>query len=398
MSGAIDVIIIGAGASGLMCALTAGERGRKVLVLDHSDKIGAKILMSGGRRCNFTNLFIEPEYYLSANPHFCKSALKRFTQWDFITMVESHGIQYHEREHGQLFCDDSARNILDMLLAECDQAGVTIQNRCTISTITKPEDASPFHLTTNRGHFEAQSLVIATGGLSIPTMGYHGFGHEIALQFGMQIVPLKAGLVPFMFSDRYKAVFERLSGLALEATLTTEQQSFTENILFTHRGLSGPAVLQLSNYWQPGDSIKVNLLPNINLEQRLLTAKQEHPKRQLNNQLTQQLAKNLVQELERIFWPTWANKPMAEIPDAILSEIAENLQNWRLKPSATEGYRTAEVTIGGVDTEQLSSKTMQSTTQQGLYFIGEVVDIAGYLGGFNFQWAWSSGYAAGQYV
>ncbi len=395
-----DVIIVGAGASGLMCALTAGQRGRKVLVLDRSDKIGAKILMSGGGRCNFTNLFVEPECYLSANPHFCKSALKRFTQWDFIAMVERDGIRYHEREHGQLFCNNSARDILNMLLAACEQAEVTIQSCCKITAITASKnEATTFTLATDKGSFKSKSLVIATGGLSIPTMGYSGFGYEVAKQFGMQIIPPKAGLVPFIFSDQYKAVFERLSGLALEATLSLDDHHcFTENILFTHRGLSGPAVLQLSNYWQPGDCIEVNLLPNTDSAQWLLSAKQDHPKKQLGNLLTQKLAKSLVLELEKRFWPAWANSPMAEISNSVLTEIANNLQQWQLKPSGTEGYRTAEVTLGGVDTQQLSSKTMESSTQAGLYFIGEVVDVAGYLGGFNFQWAWSSGYAAAQFI
>ncbi len=394
-----DAIIVGGGASGLMCALTAGQRGRKVLVLDHSDKIGAKILLSGGGRCNFTNLFIEPECYLSANPHFCKSALKRFTQWDFIAMIEKHGISYHEREHGQLFCDESARDILNMLLTECEQAGVTIQSRCEITAITTSEHkTTAFQVTTNKGCFNSQSLVISTGGLSIPTMGYSGFGYAVAKQFGMQIIPLKAGLVPFMFSDQYKAIFERLSGLALEATLSLGNHSFTENILFTHRGLSGPAVLQLSNYWQPGDSIAINLLPNNNPEQWLLSAKQGHSKKQLSNLLLQKLPKSLVLELEKLFWPTWANRPMTDIPDTVLIDTANNLQHWKLKPSGTEGYRTAEVTLGGIDTQQLSSKTMESTTQPGLYFIGEVVDVTGYLGGFNFQWAWSSGYTAAQFI
>jgi len=394
-----DVIIIGAGASGLMCALTAGQRGRKVLVLEHSDKIGAKILISGGGRCNFTNLFVEPDCYLSANPHFCKSALKRFTQWDFIAMMDRHGISYHEREHGQLFCDDSAYDLLKMLLSECEEAGVTIQNGCKVTGISNLKEGRPsFQLTTNKGSFEAESLVIATGGLSFPKLGYSGFGHQVAEQFGMAIVPLKAGLVPFMFSDQYKQVFEKLSGLALEVTLTTAAHSFTENILFTHRGLSGPVVLQLSNYWRPSDVIYINLLPRCALEQKLLSDKQQHPKKELNNILIQLLAKSLVLELEPLFWPIWGDKPMAEIPDSALIEIANNLQNWKVKPSGTEGYRTAEVTLGGVDTQQLSSKTMQSTTQVGLYFIGEVVDVTGHLGGFNFQWAWSSGYAAGQHV
>ncbi len=394
-----DAIIIGAGASGLMCALTAGQRGRKVLLIDHSDQIGRKILISGGGRCNFTNRNVGPENYLSANPHFCISALKRFTQWDFIAMMEKHGISYHERQHGQLFCDDSAQDILKMLLTESEEAGVTIQSSCKITSISgREKEKQPFQLTTNRGHFKAESLVIATGGLSFPKLGYSRFGHEVARQFGMVTVPLKAGLVPFMFSDQYKQVFEKLSGLALEVTLTTEERSFTENILFTHRGLSGPVVLQISNYWHPGNSIYINLLPHCKLEQKLLSDKQQHPKRELNNRLFQLLAKNLVLELEALFWPTWGDKPIAEIPDSVLVEIAGHLQNWKVKPSGTEGYRTAEITLGGVDTQQLSSKTMQSTTQPGLYFIGEVVDVTGHLGGFNFQWAWSSGYAAGQSV
>jgi len=314
-------------------------------------------------------------------------------------MVEKYGISYHERDHGQLFCDNSARDILNMLLAECEQAGVTIQSRCKITAITTSKNRiTTFTLATNKGDFKSKSLVISTGGLSIPTMGYSGFGYEVAKQFGMQIIPLKAGLVPFMFSDQYKAVFERLSGLALKATLSLGNYSFTENILFTHRGLSGPAVLQLSNYWQPGDSIEINLLPNTDSEQWLLSAKQECTKKQLSNLLIQRVPKNLVLELGKLFWPAWANRPIAEIPNTVLVKIANNLQQWKLKPSGTEGYRTAEVTLGGVDTQQLSSKTMESTTQPGLYFIGEVVDVAGYLGGFNFQWAWSSGYAAAQFV
>ncbi len=390
-----DAIIIGAGASGLMCALTAGQRGRKVLLLDHSDQIGRKILISGGGRCNFTNCNVGPENYLSANPHFCKSALKRFTQWDFIAMMEKHGIRYHERAHGELFCNDTARDILKMLITECDEAGVTTLNSCKITAISGEQ---PFQLNTSKGAFSTESLVIATGGLSFPKLGYSGFGHAIAKQFGMAIVPLKAGLVPFMFSDQYKEIFEALSGLALEVTLSTEEQSFTENILFTHRGLSGPAVLQLSNYWQPGDSITINLLPHHDLAQQLLSDKEQHPKRELNSTLTSLLAKKLVLALEPLFWPNESGKPMAEIPDSALLKIANHLHNWRVKPSGTEGYRTAEVTVGGVDTQQLSSKTMQSTTQPGLYFIGEVIDVTGQLGGFNFQWAWSSGYAAGQYV
>ncbi|HCT41411.1 MAG TPA: aminoacetone oxidase family FAD-binding enzyme [Moraxellaceae bacterium] len=401
-----DVIIIGGGASGLMCALTAGQRGRSVLVLDASNKIGKKILMSGGGRCNFTNLFVEPGNFLSANPHFCISALDRYTQWDFIALVERHRIPYHERKHGQLFCDDSAKDILDMLVAECDKAQVRIQTHCEINTVTPlakkgavaSGSDSRFSLHTSKGEFSAHSLVVATGGLSIPTMGASGIGYDIARQFGLRVMPTRAGLVPFMFSDSFKSVSERLSGLAVDVVLSTEQQAFSENVLFTHRGLSGPAALQLSNYWQVGEAIAMDLLPGTDLPQWLRQQKKDHPKSLLRTLLTPFLAKSLVQELQTLFWLPWAETAMAEIPDAALLAIAEGLGHWSFKPSGTEGYRTAEVTLGGVDTQQLSSKTMECKMQPGLYFIGEVVDVTGHLGGFNFQWAWSSGNAAGQYV
>lgn len=396
-----DVIIIGGGASGLMCALTAGQRGRRVLVLDGSNKIGKKILMSGGGRCNFTNLFIEPDCFLSANPHFCISALDRYTQWDFIALVEKHRIPYHERKHGQLFCNDSAKDILDMLVAECEKAGVRIQTHCEMKAVQALGDARAsqrFSLQTGKGEFSAHSLVVATGGLSIPTMGASGIGYDIARQFGLQVLPTRAGLVPFMFSDSFKSVSERLSGLAVDVVLSTGQQAFSENVLFTHRGLSGPAALQLSNYWQVGDAIAMDLLPGVDLVQWLRQQKKDHPKSLLRTLLTPLLAKSLVQELQTLFWPSWAETALAEIPDAALLAIAEGLGQWTLKPSGTEGYRTAEVTLGGVDTQELSSKTMESRKQPGLYFIGEVVDVTGHLGGFNFQWAWSSGNAAGQYV
>ncbi len=396
-----DVIIIGGGASGLMCALTAGQRGRSVLVLDASNKIGKKILMSGGGRCNFTNLFVGPENFLSANPHFCISALDRYTQWDFIALVEKHRIPYHERKHGQLFCDDSAKDILDMLVTECEQAKVRIQTHCEIKTVAATGEADAekrFSVNTGKGDFTARSLVVATGGLSIPTMGASGIGYDIARQFGLQVLPVRAGLVPFMFSDGFKSVSERLSGLAVDVVLGTAQQSFSENVLFTHRGLSGPAALQLSNYWQVGEPIAMDLLPETDLPQWLKQQKKDHPKSLLRTLLTPLLAKSLVQELQTIFWQQWAETAMAEIPDAVLLTIAEGLGHWTLKPSGTEGYRTAEVTLGGVDTQELSSRTMESKTQPGLYFIGEVVDVTGHLGGFNFQWAWSSGNAAGQFV
>jgi predicted Rossmann fold flavoprotein len=395
-----DVVIIGGGASGLMCALTAGQRGRRVLVLDGSNKIGKKILMSGGGRCNFTNLFIEPECFLSANPHFCISALDRYTQWDFIALVEKHRIPYHERKHGELFCNESAKDILAMLVAECEQAKVRVQTHCEIQGVAAAgeDPAQRFVIRTSKGDFGAQSLVVATGGLSIPTMGASGLGYELARQFGHTVLPTRAGLVPFTFSDNFKAVSERLSGLAVDVVLGTDKKAFSEAVLFTHRGLSGPAALQLSNYWQVGEPIAMDLLPGLELASWLKQQKREHPKSLLRTLLAPQLAKSLVQELQTLLWPAWAETAMAEIPDAALLAIADGLGQWRLKPSGTEGYRTAEVTLGGVDTQELSSRTLESKAQPGLYFIGEVVDVTGHLGGFNFQWAWSSGHAAGEVV
>jgi predicted Rossmann fold flavoprotein len=399
-----DVIIIGGGASGLMCALQAGQRGRRVLVLDSSNKVGKKILMSGGGRCNFMNLFVEPEHFLSGNPAFCISALNRYTQWDFMALVEKHGIAWHERKHGQLFCNDSAKDILNMLLAECEQAKVQIRTQCGIEKIENVEGGLPsakkarFRLQTSKGEFSAESLVVATGGLSIPTLGASGFGYDIARQFGHDVLPTRAGLVPFMFSDGFKAVSERLSGLAHEVSISNERHAFTENILFTHRGLSGPAVLQLSNYWLPGESVSVDLFPGEDMQAWLLQQKKQHPKSLLRTLLGERLAKSLMLELQTLHWSAQAETAMAEIPDAVLADIAASLNGWTLKPSGTEGYRTAEVTLGGVATDNISSRTMESRLQPGLYFIGEVLDVTGHLGGFNFQWAWSSGHAAGQFV
>ena len=394
-----DVVVIGGGASGLMCAMAAGQRGRRVLVLDSSNKIGKKILMSGGGRCNFTNYFVEPENFLSANPQFCISALNRYTQWDFIALVEKHRIPYHERLHGQLFCDESAKDILAMLVSECEQVGVQIKTHCEIQQVQAYDALSVrFALTTTQGKFSAESLVVASGGLSIPTLGSSGFGYDLAKQFGHSVLPLRAGLVPFTFSDGLKAVTERLSGLAVPVSLSAADATFTENLLFTHRGLSGPAVLQVSNYWQLGESIRIDLLPGEDIEAWLKEQKRLHAKSLLRTLLSERLAKALVLELQALLWPDWAETPMAAIPDTALAELAQQLQAWTLKPAGTEGYRTAEVTLGGVDTHELSSRTMESKRQAGLYFIGEVVDVTGWLGGYNFQWAWSSGHAAGQFV
>jgi predicted Rossmann fold flavoprotein len=398
-----DVIIIGAGASGLMCGLTAAQRGRTVLVIDSSNKIGKKILMSGGGRCNFTNLYVEPDNFLSKNPHFCKSALNRYTQWDFISLIEKHGIAYEERKHGQLFCLNSAKDILNMLLSECEQNKVTVQSHCKVEKIKPAKNLqdlnfSEFELTSNHGKYKCKSLVIASGALSIPTLGATGYGYEVAEQFGLSVLPRRAGLVPFMFNDTLKLICEKISGVSLNVEVSCNAQSFTEDMLFTHRGLSGPVILQISNYWQPGDEIFINLLPNFDFSKELIALKTAHAKSLLRTLLSNYLPKSLVFELQALFWSDLAERPIGEISNIKLEEIACKLHSWNLKPPATEGYRTAEVTIGGVDTDEISSQTMECKKHKGLYFIGEVVDVTGHLGGFNFQWAWSSGYAAGLFV
>ncbi|MCW8945921.1 MAG: NAD(P)/FAD-dependent oxidoreductase, partial [Sedimenticola sp.] len=317
-----------------------------------------------------------------------------FTQWDFIALVEQYGIAYHEREHGQLFCDESARDILDMLLAECDKAGVSLVKGCVVESISY---SSSYQINTAQGVYQTESLVIATGGLSIPTMGSSGFGYDVARQFGLKVLPQRAGLVPFAFSDRIKGVTERLSGIAIPVSMTSGERTFSEQMLFTHRGLSGPVVLQISNYWQPGESVTIDLLPGVDAIAWLLSLKKVHPKGSLKNLLAKRLPKKLVLELVTLYWAEWGERIIAELPDHQLNQIARLLNGWVLRPAGTEGYRTAEVTLGGVDTDELSSKTLECKRQPGLYFIGEVIDVTGHLGGFNFQWAWSSGYAAGQY-
>ena len=398
-----DVIVLGAGASGLLCAAVAAGRGHSVLVLEKANKVGKKILMSGGGRCNFTNYVVSADNFISGNPHFCKSALKQYSQWDFIAMVERYGIEFEERKHGQLFCVNSARDILDMLLQECQLGGVVVKSSCTVEHVDSlpgPDGRNTYRIVASlpdeqECSMTCQSLVVATGALSIPTLGGSGFGYELARQFSLPLKERRAGLVPFMFSDVMKPICERLSGLAIEVELACGAYSFHENILFTHRGISGPAALQISNYWYPGQELRIDLLPGLDAVSWLLQQKQDHGKSQLKNRLQQLLAKPLVSELLRLWSLDVADKPLAECSDRLLGDIGGMLNCWRVKPSATEGYRTAEVTLGGVDTDAISSKTMEVRGQPGLFFIGEVVDVSGHLGGFNFQWAWSSGYVAG---
>ncbi len=393
-----DVIVLGGGASGLMLASMAAKRGRKVLVLEKANKVGKKILMSGGGKCNFTNLYVEPDNYISHNPHFVISALSRYSNWDFIGMVCDYGIEYEERKHGQLFTLNGAKEILAMLLRECEKAGnVDIRTSCEVKAVNALE-GNGFQVATVQGYFECESLVVASGGLSIPTLGGSGIGYEIAKQFGHHVYPTRAGLVPFTFSDQFKEVTTRLSGNALEATLSNELNAFTEALLFTHRGLSGPSSLQLSNYWNSGESFQINFLPGLDILQWLKDKKQRQPKVLLRTLLSEHMAKSVVIELQNLIWPEDSEIAIGQFSDQRLEQICQQLENFEVKPSGTEGYRTAEVTLGGVDTTEVSSKTMESKKQKGLYFLGEVLDVTGHLGGYNFQWAWASAHAASQFV
>jgi len=391
-----DVIVIGAGAAGLMCAYNAGYRGRDVLVLDNAKKAGRKVLISGGGRCNFTNNNIDTKAFICNNSHFVKSALSRFTAWDFIDLIERHGVAFHERDHGQLFCDDSAKDIVDMLHTECEWAGVKIQLRTDILSIDKDAEGL-FHLTTNQGDYRCKSLVVATGGLSMPKLGATPYGYKVAQQFGLDIVETKAGLVPFTLHKEDKEKYAELSGISLPVRITTaDGTSFQEALLFTHRGLSGPSVLQVSSYWNPGEAISIDLLPDASILTILQSLTESHPNQALKTALSQVLPKRLV----AIFYQDEL------LPDCSLKQLMHKdlaaieilIHQWQVKPNGTEGYRTAEVTLGGVDTDALSSKTMEAKSVSGLYFIGEVVDVSGWLGGYNFQWAWSSGWSAGQFV
>ncbi|WP_263261609.1 NAD(P)/FAD-dependent oxidoreductase [Pseudomonas entomophila] len=387
----LDVIVLGAGAAGLMCAATAAARGRRVLVLDHANKAGKKILMSGGGRCNFTNLYTEPANFLSQNPHFCKSALARYTQWDFIGLVAGYGVPYHEKKLGQLFCDNKASDILGLLLAECERTGAEVRLNTSVQEVATV--AGGYRLLTSGGALNCQSLVVATGGLSIPTLGATGFGYQLARQFGHNVLPTRAGLVPFTITDQLKALCTELSGTSVDCIASCNGQSFRENLLFTHRGLSGPAILQVSSFWAPGDTVSINLLPDHNALDWLQAQQAERPNAELRTVLGDLFTRKMAQLLcEQWF----ESRPMKQYTPPQLQALAAQLSEWQLVPAGTEGYRTAEVTLGGVDTREVSSKTLESLKSPGLYFIGEVLDVTGHLGGFNFQWAWASGHAAGE--
>ncbi|WP_318362610.1 NAD(P)/FAD-dependent oxidoreductase [Enterobacter sp.] len=388
-----DAIVIGAGAAGMFCAAQAGQAGKRVLLLDNGKKPGRKILMSGGGRCNFTNLYVEPAAYLSQNPHFCKSALARYTQWDFIDLVGRHGIAWHEKTLGQLFCDDSAQQIVDMLVAECTAGKVVMRLRTEVLEVARDDDG--YTLTLNGDTVSADKLVIASGGLSMPGLGATPFGYKIAEQFGLKVLPTRAGLVPFTLHKPLLDQLQTLSGVSVPAVIEAEDGTvFRENLLFTHRGLSGPAILQISNYWQPGEFVTINLLPECDPESVLNEQRAGHPNQSLKNTLAMHLPKRLVECLQSL----------GQIPDVTLKQLnprdqqalIETLTRWRVQPNGTEGYRTAEVTLGGVDTHELSSRTMEARNVPGLYFIGEVMDVTGWLGGYNFQWAWASAWACAQ--
>lgn len=383
-----DVIIIGAGAAGLFCAIEAGKRGRKVLVVEHNAQVGRKILISGGGRCNFTNLHTKAENFISQNPHFCKSALSRYTPQDFIELVKKHRIEFYEKKLGQLFCRESARLIVEMLLRECDRAKVSIRTNCSVKSVDKN---GLFEVETTQGKFSSESLVIATGGLSFPKIGATDFGFRIAKQFGLKIIETRPALVPLVFAGAKN--FSKLAGISIDSNVSAEKKEFRENILFTHRGLSGPAILQISNYWQKNKAISIDLLPENNALE--LLEKNHTSKQNLNNFL----AKYLPGRFAEIFAEqNFSNKPLNQLNKKEIGEISESLNNWQVNFDETEGYHKAEVTLGGVSTAELSSQTMESKRVESLYFIGEVVDVTGWLGGYNFQWAWACGFAAGQGV
>ena len=395
-----DVVIVGAGAAGLFCAGVAGQRGLKVLVIDHSDKVAEKVRISGGGRCNFTNRLLDAsapqKHFISQNPHFCRSALSRYTPQDFIDLVQKHGIAFHEKHKGQLFCDHSAEDIIRMLLAECEAGGVTLWTACGVKSVTPPAEVGHYSLETDKGPIQTRALVVATGGLSIPKIGASDWGYRIAMQFGLRLVERRPGLVPLTFDGEAWAPYAQLAGLALPVGIETgdkkSRMHFDEDLLFTHRGLSGPAVLQISSYWKDGAPIGLNLAPEVDLPERLQEAKLRS-KKLLGNELA-----NLVPSRLAEAWvgqDPALQRPCSDVPDKALNKLAEALSNWRITPPGSEGYKKAEVTLGGVDTRDVSSQTMESK-QAGLYFIGEVIDVTGWLGGYNFQWAWASAHACAQ--
>jgi len=389
----VEVLIIGAGAAGMMCAIEAGKRGRKTLVIDHAKKLAEKIRISGGGRCNFTNMDIQPKNYLSENPHFCKSALKRYTNWDFISLISEYGITYHERDHGQLFCDDSAQQIIDMLSDECKKAGAAIRINTKVEGVSQRDNG--FLVLSDEDEIECEHLVIASGGLSIPKIGASNFGLRQAELMGLNVIHPRPALVPFTFDHDTREQLDGFAGIALDVVVKCGKAEFKEALLFTHKGISGPAVLQLSSYWTPGEEVLIDLVPDINVFERLKQAKSDQPKQEAKTFLSTLLPKRLAHRLSEL---AGCSGKMAELSDKKLQDLANRVNNWALLPSGTEGYRTAEVMSGGVDTNELSSKTFESKKIPGLFFIGEVVDVTGHLGGYNFQWAWASGYCSGQYV
>jgi len=393
MTETFDVVVIGAGAAGLMCAAEAGRRGRRVCLLDHSHKLAEKIRISGGGRCNFTNLFADPSSFLSANQHFCKSALSRYTQYDFIDMVERAGIDFHEKKLGQLFCDDTAQQIIELLKQNVLKAGVELRQGVKVSGVSTANNK--FVIETDHKTVQADSLVVATGGLSIPKIGATDFGYRLACQFGLPVTDIRAGLVPLTFTDTLLGFCKALSGLSVDAVVSYGQTHFREGLLFTHRGLSGPSVLQISSYWQEGQALQVNLAPEADLAKDIAVTRQRQGRTDILTLMSRHLPRRLAASiLER---EAIAGR-IADLSSADVARLHDAVHNWQAVPAGTEGYRTAEVTLGGVDTAALSSKTMEAKSCPGLYFIGEVIDVTGHLGGYNFQWAWSSGWVAGQYA
>jgi len=392
MQNKFDVMIIGAGAAGMMCAIEAGKRGRKVILLDYAKKIGEKIRISGGGRCNFTNIHTNNKKFISSNPSFAISALNQYTHKNFINLIKTHNIKFHEKKLGQLFCDESAQQIIDMLKLECDQAKVTLKTDTSVESIKRLDS---FLIETKDITYESESLVIATGGLSIPKIGASKFGYEVGKQFGINIIKTSPALVPLTFSEVFLKKCKELAGLSVEALISFEKNVFEEGMLFTHRGLSGPSILQISSYWKLGKTIEIDLSPQQNIFNYLLEKKNKNPKQEINSIISEILPKRLAL---MICEDLKISGRIADVSKKLMKIISESINHWVIRPIGTEGYRTAEVTLGGIDTKELSSKTMMSKKNEGLYFIGEVVDVTGHLGGYNFQWAWSSGYVAGQYA